>query len=277
MQRGSRGVRNSAGAEPAPCGSSRQPQQPHMIAETPVTESADKTLGELSNRPLLIACARGDCNAVQRMLLDESTDVDERCEFGLGPLHHALRAASADAVALCSALVQRGADANASDGAQFTPLMSNAIWTPSEDAALTVAALLIDHGADTERAMCEGRRAVEYAQLYQMPRLAAFLASPSATNQHSRMRQRVRRSALALAKARLVCDARDRGDLFGRLTRWLDVELVAALAGAALDECECARIVDAIRRRCFFSSLAHMASCVLGPQYHSLANTMQKN
>jgi hypothetical protein len=237
---------------------------------------------ELGALPLLQAAALGNreqVNAILASAQDARTLVDERCVFGLSALHHALRAAAKidcdEAFELCLALLRSCANVNATDAAHFTPLTTVAIWSANEEQALKVARTLVEHGADVSIVMCENRSPADYALLYGMPALSAWLREPAVVANHALMCNRIRSVARALAKSRIVCDARDRG-AFGCLTRWLDVEIVKALAGSHVTETQSFAIAAAIKSRQFFASLEDLAGAMLGDNFRCLARHMPK-
>lgn len=163
-----------------------------------------------------------------------------------------------------------GANVNAVDEAGFSAMHLNASWSDSDEHAVAVAELLSSHGARVDLPTKNGATVDQLAAASPFPRLTAFLSDSHTRERFGHMRRCVRAAACALAKARLVCDAADRGPLFGTLTRWLDVELVAALA-PELTSAQHDALVRAIATRTFFESREALAVHILGKEHQSIA------
>lgn len=77
---------------------------------------------------------------------------------------------------------------------------------------------------------------------------------------------RVKIAALleTLRVGRIVLQRTDRGDYFGMLTRWLDIELLTALSGGVLSDAEVRRVSRAIDVGAFFASRKDLIEELLG-------------
>lgn len=224
----------------------------------------------ICKRPLMLACAQGQCSGVHSALSDASIDVNERGPYGMRPLQYALRAATACTSHIVKMLLVCGADANGVDDANFSALVVNAIWAPNEEHGLQIARQLVEHGADPAVPTCDGRMAHEFAMANGMPQLSAWLREPSTMQHRGLMIAQVRCVTEALAKGRIICAGRDRGPLFGKLTHWLDLDLIRALAGSQVKEEMCRKILNVIRQRQYFDNQGTMIAHVLGSRFNSL-------
>jgi ankyrin repeat protein len=88
---------------------------------------------------LLETAEEGDVQEV-RSLIEEGADVNARDEDDFTPLHVAAEYGHTDVAAL---LIEWGADVNAQDDMGWTPLHKAAIWSRTE-----AAAVLLERGAD---------------------------------------------------------------------------------------------------------------------------------
>jgi hypothetical protein len=243
----------------------------HASADTTMTPTAPAAHSWcVCKLPLLLACNVGSCQRVKDALSDAGNDVNERGPLGTTALHLAVRAATACTVHIVQMLLTCGSNVNAVDASGFTALHVNANYAPSEEHALEVAALLLRYGARADVVIPDGLTAAQIATANNLPILAQFLSETGTVAHHHLMRQRLMSAAQALAKVRLVCDAADRGPLFGKLTRWLDLDLIQNMA-PLLTEHECRKILVAIQHRRFFESLGDLASHVFGETYKSIA------
>ncbi len=224
----------------------------------------------LCDMPLLRACSQGSCERVKEALSNADLDVNEKGSFGMTALHLAVRAATPCTPYVVQLLLNCGVDVNAVDDSGFAAMHHNAVWAPNDEHGLVVARLLLRYGARADRPIRDGFSADLIAEHNRLPRLAAFLSESTTRDHFHAMRQRIKTAARALAKVRLVCDAADRGPLFGKLTRWLDVELVKSIAPELSEKAHYA-IVSAIQKRQFFDSLAAFAALMLGPTFKNIA------
>jgi hypothetical protein len=220
--------------------------------------------------PLLLACNIGSCLRVKNALSDAGNDVNERGPLGTTALHLAARAATNCTVHIVQMLLTCGSNVNAVDASGFTALHINANYAPNEEHALEVAALLLRYGARADLKIPDGLTAAQIAHANDLPIVAQFLSETGTVAHHQLMCQRLMSAAQALAKVRIVCDAGDRGPLFGKLTRWLDLDLIQNMA-PLLTEHECRKILVAIQHRRFFESLGDFAAHVFGETYKSIA------
>lgn len=248
-----------------------------MTKKTPIVHATkiievphDNASTCICKRPLMLACAQGQCSGVQSALSDASIDVNERGPYGMRPLQFALRAATICTSHIVKMLLVCGADANGVDDANFSALVVNAIWAPNEEHGLQIARQLVEHGADPAVPTCDGRMAHEFALANGMPQLSRWLREPSTVRQRGQMIAQVRSVTEALAKGRIICAGRDRGPLFGKLTHWLDLDLIQALAGTQVSEETCRKILSVIRQRHYFDSHGTMIAYVLGSRFNSL-------
>jgi ankyrin repeat protein len=132
------------------------------IAQFLIKRGADVNLADMENKsPLHIAAAKGDPEIVMLLLEQEAVDIDDRSriqrdgfEGGWTPLHMACLEGHPEIVRL---LLEHGADREAKDGIQRTPLILAA-----EGRSLPVAQVLIEHGADINATAIRGYTALLY-------------------------------------------------------------------------------------------------------------------
>jgi hypothetical protein len=109
--------------------------------------------------PLLLACFFGR-EAVARWLVEQGANIHATAknEMAVQPIH-AAAAGTDSSLAILAFLLERGANANARQGGDFTPLHTAA---QNNDSAM--ADLLLAHGADPTLANDEGKTPLDLAQ-----------------------------------------------------------------------------------------------------------------
>ncbi len=124
--------------------------------------------------PLTFAIRYGDAEGITaRILLERGARVDEPGASENTPLHEA--ALNGDA-ALIRELINRGADVNALNDINSTPLLLDTMYDDvSEDDCYAVAEILLDHGADPTIANDEGNTPLHGAVMRNRLRIVELL------------------------------------------------------------------------------------------------------
>jgi ankyrin repeat protein len=123
---------------------------------------------------------------VLQMLIGHNADIDIRNAFGVSPLHMASNPQDErDQVAIMRALLDHGANPNARDNHDATPLHHSSWWhgsdSPSRHGSVEGTRLLLEHGAVIDAEDNEGRTPLQLALEHGRDDIVACLKEHGAT------------------------------------------------------------------------------------------------
>jgi ankyrin repeat protein len=145
------------------------------IVELLLKSGADIDVRDNENMtPLLCALQRWGSDAATRLLLENGASQHVRNKEGQTPLHLASQMNSSDII---GSLLKMGADVDARDNNDMTPLLSALEAFGGNDAAVQ---LLLVHGADVRVRNKEGRTPLHSASCYDHPNIVELLLKSGA-------------------------------------------------------------------------------------------------